>query len=194
MCGRYSLDRNIEDLITRYRPSKSIKDFARNDEVFPTDSAPVVLNKDGKVIARMSWGFKPSYAKQPLINARAETVNIKATFKNSFLSRRCLIPISSFYEWQNIDGKKLRRRISIPGQDIISLAGLYDAFKDKEGNQYIAFTIITTEALGDMKDIHHRMPLIIDREMEDLWLDNQYEDISKIKELLKPYSGEISIV
>ncbi len=194
MCGRYSLDRDIEDLIKRYKPSKSIKDFTSNDEIFPTDSAPIVLNNGEKLIARMSWGFKPSYAKQTLINARAETVNIKPTFKNSFYNRRCLIPISSFYEWQTIDGKKIRKRISIPGQDIVSLGGLYDAFKDKEGKQYVAFTIITTQALGDMKEIHHRMPLIIGREMEDVWLDNSYGDISEIEGLLRPYGGEVEII
>lgn len=194
MCGRYSLDRDIDDLIERYKPRKSIRNFARNDEIFPSESAPVVLNNGEKVIARMYWGFKLSFAKQLLINARAETIDVKATFRNSFFNRRCIIPISSFYEWQSLDGKKIRRRISIPEEDIISLGGLYDAFKDKEGKQYLAFTIITTESQGPMKGIHHRIPLIIKREMEDIWLKNQYQDIGKIKELLGTYNGELEII
>lgn len=193
MCGRYSLDRDINDLIKRYRPTRSIKDFKTNDEIFPSEYAPVVLNDGENLIAKLKWGFIPSYGKQLLINARAETVMTRPSFKNSFYRKRCLIPISSFYEWVNLDGKKIRKRIALPEEDLISLGGLFDVFKDKEGKDLIAFTIITTEARGVMKEIHHRMPLIIERENEDVWLDNSYKDMREVEKLLEPYEGEFLI-
>src|SRR5690625_3336275 len=166
MCGRYSLACDLRNLIKRYKATKSIKSFQPSDEIFPTDLAPVVVRDQENMIALMKWGFAPGFAKQPLINARGETIDIKPTFKNSFYNKRCIIQVSSFYEWENINGKKIRRRISVEGEEIFSLAGLYDVFKDKEVKAYAAYTIITTEANREIKGIHHRMPVIIPKNME----------------------------
>lgn len=194
MCGRYSLDKNIKTLIARYKASRMIGDHQANDEIFPTNLAPVVINRGDNIIGMMKWGFMPSFAKRPLINARGETVDLKASFRNSFYSRRCIIPVSSFYEWEKVDGKKVRRRISLEGQEIFSLAGLYDKFRDKDGKEYSAFTIITVEANDSMKNIHDRMPVIIDENMESKWLDRENRDIGELKALIKPYQAKILIV
>ena len=194
MCGRYSLDYDLKNIIIRYKATKSIKEFQARDEIFPTDLAPVVVRDQENMIAIMKWGFAPGFAKQPLINARGETIDIKPTFKNSFYYRRCIIPVSSFFEWENIDGKKIRRRISISNEKIFSLAGLYDVFQDKEGKEYAAYTIITTEANKEIKVIHHRMPVIIPKDMENIWLDRNNRNIKELKDLLRPYKKDMVIL
>src|SRR5690625_3098492 len=194
MCGRYSLDYDLKNIIIRYKATKSIKEFQARDEIFPTDLAPVVVRDQENMIAIMKWGFAPGFAKQPLINARGETIDIKPTFKNSFYNRRCIIPVSSFFEWENIDGKKIRRRISISNEKIFSLAGLYDVFQDKEGKEYAAYTIITTEANKEIKVIHHRMPVIIPKDMENIWLDRNNRNIKELKDLLRPYKKDMVIL
>ncbi|HLS53411.1 MAG TPA: SOS response-associated peptidase [Tissierellaceae bacterium] len=194
MCGRYSLDYDLKNIIIRYKATKSIKEFQARDEIFPTDLAPVVVRDQENMIAIMKWGFAPGFAKQPLINARGETIDIKPTFKNSFYNKRCIIPVSSFFEWENIDGKKIRRRISISNEKIFSLAGLYDVFQDKEGKEYAAYTIITTEANKEIKVIHHRMPVIIPKDMENIWLDRNNRNIKELKDLLRPYKKDMVIL
>ncbi|HAE92535.1 MAG TPA: hypothetical protein DCG60_07850 [Tissierella sp.] len=136
----------------------------------------------------------PAFTKKPIINARAETVDIKPLFKNSFYNRRCLVPVTSFFEWQNIDGKKIKRKISVKDENIFSLAGLYNIFRDIDGKEYEAFTIITTDANETMKEIHHRMPVILPREMEKYWLDTNSGNLDIIKSIIKPYDGKIIIV
>lgn len=194
MCGRYSLDYDLKNIIIRYKATKSIKEFQARDEIFPTDLAPVVVRDQENMIALMKWGFAPGFAKQPLINARGETIDIKPTFKNSFYYRRCIIPVSSFYEWEEKEGKKIRKRISIDDEEIFSLAGLYDVFKDKEGKAYAAFTIITTEANKEIKGIHHRMPVIIPKNMESKWLDRDNRNIEELRSLLRPYEKGMVIL
>lgn len=194
MCGRFSLDVNMDILIERYKAILSEGSFKAREEVFPTDVVPVVVKKGHNELKMMKWGFMPHFVKRPLINARAETVDIKPSFRNSFYNRRCIIPVTSFYEWQDVEGKKTRRRISIEDEKIFSLAGLYDTFKDGEGNGYLAFTIITTEANENMKDIHHRMPVILPNDMEEHWLNIDFRNLSILKSMMKPYDGKMTII
>lgn len=191
MCGRFSLDASIDVIIERYK-AKNTVEFLPKEEIFPTNVAPVVINNGNNEIRMMKWGFVFDFTKNPLINARAESVDIKHSFKYSFLNKRCIIPVTGFYEWENVDGKKIKRKIFIQ-EDIFSLAGLYNTFRDKDGNPYEAFTIITTEANKDMKKIHQRMPVILPKDVEGLWLDTSFRDIKTLKTLLKPYNGKIII-
>lgn len=191
MCGRFSLDASIDVLIERYKARNSVE-FEAQKEVFPTNSVPVVISKGHNELKIMKWGFSFEFSKSPIINARAETVDIKQSFKYPLLKKRCIIPVTSFFEWENLDGKKVKRKIYIH-EDIFSLAGLYNVFLDKEGKAYEAFTIITTEANEDMRKIHDRMPVILDKEVENIWLDSQLKDIYTLKSLLKPYKGKVII-
>lgn len=135
----------------------------------------------------------PSFAKRPLINARGETVDIKPTFQYSFYNQRCLIPATGFFEWEKAESKKIKRKISLNNERIFSMAGLYNVFKDNNGIEYYAFTIITTEANQEMKTIHDRMPVILNREKEKLWLNNNIKAPLILKDLLKPYEGILLI-
>ncbi|MGJ0845694.1 SOS response-associated peptidase [Tissierella praeacuta] len=195
MCGRFSLDTNIDMLIERYKAIKTVGRFNPQEEVFPTNMVPIVINNNNNnELKIMKWGFMPAFTKKPIINARTETVDIKPLFKNSFYSRRCLVPVTSFFEWQNINGKKIKRKISVKDENIFSLAGLYNVFRDTDGKEYESFTIITTDANETMKEIHHRMPVILPREMEKYWLDTSSGDLDIIKSIMKPYDGKIIIV
>ncbi|WP_353094477.1 SOS response-associated peptidase [Tissierella praeacuta] len=193
MCGRFSLDTSIDMLIERYEVIKTVGKFNPLEEVFPTNMVPIVINNKSNELKVMKWGFMPAFAKKPIINARAETVDIKPLFRNSFYNRRCLVPVTSFFEWQNIDGKKIKRKISVKDENIFSLVGLYNIFRDTDGKEYESFTIITTDANEDMKEIHHRMPVILPREMEKYWLDANLRDLDIIKSIMKPYEGKIKI-
>ncbi|MDU5083103.1 SOS response-associated peptidase [uncultured Tissierella sp.] len=194
MCGRFSLDVSIDVLIERYKAIKNMEEFKLPDEIFPTNTVPIVINKDNIQLSMMKWGFMPEFTKKPIINARAETVDIKPLFRNSFYNKRCLVPATSFFEWENLDGKKIKRRISVKEENIFSLAGLYNIFRNKNGQEQESFTIITTDANEDMKKIHHRMPVILPKEMEEYWLDINFRNLDTLKSMMKPYDGEITIV
>ncbi|WFA09153.1 SOS response-associated peptidase [Tissierella sp. Yu-01] len=192
MCGRYSLEADIDELIQRYKAIILETNFNSKSEIFPTDVVPIVKHVDGNIqIQDMKWGFMPSFAKTSLINARSETVDIKPTFKDSFINRRCIIPATSFFEWEKLEGKKIKRRINIDEEKIFSIAGLYNTFIDNEGKKYEAFTILTTSANESMKHIHDRMPVIIPRDKEYIWLNKSNRDISSLKDLIFPWKTNI---
>lgn len=191
MCGRFSLDASIDVLIERYK-ARSTQDFGGQEEVFPTNSVPIIINNGSNEIKMMKWGFTFEFTKRPIINARAETVDVKPSFRYAFFNRRCIVPVTSFFEWENVDGKKIKRTISIK-EEIFSLAGLYNTFEDKNGRVYEAFTIVTTEANESMKKVHHRMPVILTKEMEKYWLDKNFKDIKALKYMMQPYKGKVII-
>ena len=193
MCGRFSLDVDIDFLIDRYKVIKKIGEFNSKDEIFPTDFSPVIINRGYNELRVLKWGFMPSFAKRPIINSKSETVDIKPTFKNSFYNKRCLIPATSFFEWEKSGDNKIKRRIDVKGEDIFSMAGLYNIFRDDNGVEYYAFTILTTDSNEEMKSIHYRMPVILPKDKEDLWLNINIKNPVILKELLKPYEQSLLI-
>ena len=102
----------------------------------------------------------------------------------------------AFFEWekQTDTNKKLKRKIFVPDQEIFSLAGIYDKFHDKKGNEYFAYSILTVEANNELKNIHHRMPVILTREKEDKWIDPFVNNTKTLKQLIKPYNYKLSII
>ena len=150
---------------------------------------------DGKrEIKAAVWGFAPHYAKRPLINARGETVHQKPTFSKAFFTSRCIVPATSFFEWEKTEDGKIKRRISVEGQGIFSMAGLLGLFKDKEGRPFEAYTIITISANEQMEHIHDRMPVILKPEDEDVWLDSNNANLDALKGLMVPTSQNLNIM
>ncbi len=186
MCGRYALDADIDLLIERYKAIIAEKEITTKSEIFPTDFQPIITESDGRNIELAKWGFMPHYAKRPLINARGETVHEKPTFRKSFLKGRCLVSATAFFEWEEKDNKKIKRKISVEDVTIFSMAGLYEDFISKEGNRFRAYTILTTDANTQMALIHDRMPVILSPEDEDKWLDPGQTDIGKLRKLIIP--------
>lgn len=195
MCGRYYLKITIDKLIERYGILNNEMDSITDGEIFPSNRAPVIIQQENKKELRLfKWGFKPSFTNRLIINARAETIDKKPTFKNAFFGSRCLVPASSFFEWQTKGKQKIKYKISLKNMDIFSLAGIFDIFKDDNGNNIQSFTVITTEPNNKLKKIHNRMPVIIPRENEDYWLDNNPVDFKILKDMLRPYPEEALLI
>lgn len=135
----------------------------------------------------------PSFAKRPLINARAETILQKNTFKKAFQKKRCLVPATSFFEWKKEGGIKEKYRISVKEQTIFSIAGICEFFTDKDGQEKLMYSIITTDANAQMQDIHDRMPVILRPEQETDYLNHELEP-EKVQQWLQPTKQELSIV
>jgi putative SOS response-associated peptidase YedK len=202
MCGRYVIlteEENIEikeiinEINERFKTENNSKPIYKSGEIFPTDNVPIITG-DGtskKVVNLFKWGF-PNFKQTSgvIINARCETLEERPTFKNIFHSKRCLVPASGFYEWKKTEDKKEKYLIRTGNQELFYMAGLYNTFKDKNGNPFTGFVIITTEANEKMSEIHNRMPIIFERKDIENWLDNKIKDLTEIKKLLKPYKNE----
>ncbi|ACL70074.1 SOS response-associated peptidase [Halothermothrix orenii] len=191
MCGRYILSVDIYRIITRYGIEEAGFDFAPRAEIFPSEKAPVVTREGNKKQLRLfKWGFSPKFTRWLIINARGETIDKKPTFRESFFKRRCLIPATGFFEWKKTENGSQRYKITVNGEDIFSMAGIYDIFTDKNGVEVPCFSIITTRPNKKIKNIHNRMPVILSPESEELWLNPDREEPGILKELLRPYPGE----
>lgn len=185
----------MRDLANRY-DAYSDNDFnlEPNYNVSPSFVMPVITKNSPKKIQFMKWGLIPSWAKDPsignkLINARAESILEKPSFKNSFKNKRCLVPATGFYEWKKDENTKTPYYFKPKDDSIFSFAGLYDVWFDAEGKDILSYTIITTEPNELMRPIHNRMPVILRVEDEDKWLylNSKY---SELIDLLKPSESE----
>lgn len=175
----------------RYQLKETTYDYEEKEEIYPTNISPIIL-PDAKLVL-LTWGFSPSFAKRPLINARGETILEKPTFSKAFKTKRCLVPATAFFEWEKKDGHKEKRKISVKDQTIFSMAGICDSFLDKNGNEAWMYSIITTEANEQMKKIHDRMPVILTLETEADYLNLNHTP-EKAQKLLRPYEKELTIM
>lgn len=190
MCGRYYLKISIDKLLEKYGILDEKIVFSPSDEIFPSEKAPIIFNNGNKRVQIAKWGFSSFYGKHLIINARSETLEEKKTFKKSFLKQRCIIPVSGFFEWKKQNREKIKHKIYLKNQEIFSLAGLYDFISDDSGNLTTVFVIITTRANEKIKEIHHRMPVILDNNNEKEWLNPEFYDIKELKNNLLPYPGD----
>ena len=192
MCGRYVSIEEEELMEFRKIVDEVSKKISENEikygEVFPTNDVVVLYShRNKRVLSSAKWGF-PNYKGGVVINARSESVDEKPMFRNSFITRRCVMPAAGYYEWLT-DGKtKTKYQIGINDKKIIYLAGLYNIFVDKEGQKYPATTIITTTPHPDIEFIHNRMPVILSDNNVEKWLDNSITDLGELQNLLIPYS------
>lgn len=172
--------------------AKSLKEAHYN--AAPSQTLPVVTNKQPDAIQFFSWGLQPFWAKDAkavkrAINARAETLAEKPSFRKLLSSKRCLVPADGFFEWQVTEHGKVPYRILLKEEDTFSFAGLWDEWLDKSTGELLhTYTIITTEANNLVKPIHDRMPVILSPEAEELWLD-AHESQEELLSLLKPYDA-----
>ena len=182
MCGRFALLTTNEGLAQAFGLAAdnmmSIPEAVPRYNIAPTQPvAAVRLDKQGeRELTFFRWGLIPSWAKDisfgsRLINARSETVAEKPSFRSAFKRRRCLIPASGFFEWQKIDGRKQPIYIHPRDEGIFALAGLWEQWHDPEGGLLQSCTILTTTPNELMEPIHNRMPVIIENEDFNMWLD-----------------------
>lgn len=193
MCGRYSLV-PTEDMAARFNVEEQQLPLLPRYNVAPSQAMPVVVRNSPNRLVAMQWGLVPAWSKEPrttfsTINARAETIATSAVFRGPFKARRCLVPASGFYEWQPADRGKQPYCIRLRGGDLFAFAGLYDLWRDDEGNELHSYTIITTTPNAVVAPIHNRMPVILRREDEDVWLDTDAGP-AQLRSLLAPYPAD----
>lgn len=194
MCGRFTNLLTWAELVALYGLSAvrtMPPEWRPRYNAAPTQRLPVVRRgaAGGRELALLRWGLVPSWAKDPaignkLINARAETVAEKPSFRAAFKARRCLVPVDGFYEWKRAGGAKQPYRITMADGSPFALAGLWERWT-KEPEPLETFTIITTTANSLMAAIHDRMPVIIDPADYDAWLESP--DTTIPTALLQPY-------
>jgi len=196
MCGRFVTFID-DDFYPRFNLSNVLYDIKPNYNVAPTQKVPVIIDDGKKNKAEiMNFGLIPPWDKdgtKKLINARGESVTSKRTFKEPFRKRRCIIPVHGWYEWQKHKTGKTPFFIHSEKHKYLGLAGIYNIYKNKKGNEEKAFAIITGEPTKDIKYIHHRMPVILDLSEEEPWLEGGDPDflesliLSKSKIALDSY-------
>lgn len=195
MCGRYTLVKSAEEVAQRFKLEEVDSRLSPTYNAAPSQLLPVITNHSPEGVSWFYWGLIPSWSKnksvsQKLINARAETLNQKPSFKQALQKRRCLIPADGFYEWKILGKKtKVPYRISLLNNELFAFAGLWEEYEDEQGDQIHTFTIITTDANSKISPIHDRMPIILSRDAEKQWLNNSASP-EDLMNLLQPYKAE----
>jgi len=186
MCGRYSLAKNLMEIIAAFgaEPSdvgdgdKPLWDWQPNYNIAPSSVIPVLAfdgQKQRKIVP-MRWGLHPHWKKEmpegrPLFNARSETAAEKASFRTPYRRRRALIPATGWYEWEGVEKPKTPYYIHEEEAEVFAFAGLWDKWRVGEGIELLSCTILTTPATDGLKHLHHRMPVRLPRDQWDRWLD-----------------------
>jgi putative SOS response-associated peptidase YedK len=174
MCGRYRRRSDKQRIAEAFEAGMGLEDLYLDpsEDVAPGSMQPVVyLHESGeRAIAPMRWGFKTP--DRLLFNTRSETVTTANFWKDSFLKRRCLVPVDGFYEWMKGAGRgKTKFVFTVPGRELFGLAGVWSSWKNpKTGEREPTFSILTGEANGVMRPIHDRQPIIAERRDYREWL------------------------
>lgn len=205
MCGRYSLYASAEELSRVFAVSQSnagsILAAGPRYNVAPTTAVAALRRSgegDGRELALLRWGLVPAWAKEIgkgplLINARAETVADKPTFRASFRSRRCLVVADGFFEWQKLPDRKQPYYFQVDDGALFAFAGIWDRWERKEEPAVESCAILTTKANGLMRAVHDRMPVILGPDAWDIWLHQGGENVvrdGELRSLLSPFPAD----
>ncbi len=193
MCGRASLTVTEKELEARFNASFYSEDLERynpipNFNMAPTQMLPVITGADPEHISLFRWGLIPFWAKDEkigyrMINARSETVDQKPAFRQAFTRRRCLWPVDGYYEWIKKGKDKIPYRVTLKNAGIYAIAGLWEEWKNEAGEKVYSFTILTKAAGPSMEFLHHRIPVILPRDLELKWLEDNLDPVSFLDEL-----------
>lgn len=177
MCSRYSLTSPPEAVRAMFGYHNQAE-FPSRYNIAPTQPVAIVRTSHGgeRELALVRWGLIPSWAKEPekfttLINARSETASEKPSFRASLRHRRCIVPADAFYEWTGKPGSKQPHMIGLKSGEVMGFAGIWEHWLGADGSEIETMAILTRDANDDMADIHDRMPVILNPEQYDQWLD-----------------------
>jgi putative SOS response-associated peptidase YedK len=197
MCARFTQHHSPAQITERFEVKQVQFHSPPRYNIAPGQTIAVILNDhdQGRVLAGFRWGLIPSWSKDPktsnpLINARAESLPVKPTFKRALERRRCLIPADGFFEWTGQVGQREPRYFRRRDQALFAFPGLWDEWKDSQNQPLRSCTLITVEPNSLVQSIHNRMPAMLDREGENLWLDTDTHDPGSLRGILKPYPAE----
>ncbi len=191
MCARFSRFRfSVFQLVFNF----DAEGIEPQYNIAPTDVVPVVVETtDGRRIEHMQWGLVPTWSKDPgigsqLINARAETLDEKPSFRRAFKRRRCLVPADGFFEWSGEKGSKQPYFVRLKSDESFAFAGLWEHWEGV-GGELTTFTIVTTVSNELLANLHTRMPVIIAHPDYDVWLDDTVQKTELLMPLLVPYAA-----
>jgi putative SOS response-associated peptidase YedK len=195
MCSRYNLT-SPPEAVRAYFGYADTPNFPARYNIAPTQAIPVVLLDEmgTRRFRLMRWGLLPAFVKVPktfptLINARSEEVLGKPSFRHAVRRRRCLIPADGFYEWTGPKGKRRPFHLRPPG--LIAFAGLYERWQDPQGGELDTVTILTCAANRTVAALHDRMPVVLDWEQYDDWLDVKQVSAEEALAMIAPASDDL---
>ncbi len=192
MCGRFVTTFDSE-MIQRLFDLPDAPEMPTRFNVAPTQPIYAVRadERGDRESAYLRWGLIPSWAKDTskttgMINARSETVHEKPSFKAAFKRRRCIVPITGFYEWQKTPSGKQPHFIHAVDDEPLGVAGIWEAWTQGEEVYMETCALLTTDANETVAPVHHRMPVILDPDIWDIWLDPAMERPSDVIPFLVP--------
>ena len=200
MCGRFAFP-DFDEILRLFGVIEpSGHDLGPNFNVAPSNEIYAVIEEEGaRQLANFYWGFVPGWAKdldsgpRP-INARSEGVAENNLFRDAFRRRRCLIPASGFYEWRANGSRKHPYFIHRDDGEPLALAGIWEHWQSRDDANPLSLdscAIITTESNDLMRDVHSRMPVILESDQWDIWLDPENDDREELRALLEPAENDI---
>lgn len=192
MCGRFYLDAPDEMVMTHFGLEGGIHLAPRYNIAPSQDIAIVRAGSHGREMVLARWGLVPAWSKQEktrysMINARAETIADKPAYRQAFRRHRCLVPASGFYEWRKLAGGKQPYRIGMADRSVMALAGLWERWEG-DGRSLDSCTIIVTDSNELIRPIHDRMPVMLEPDQFEQWLDPENTDTVALQGMLKPYA------
>jgi putative SOS response-associated peptidase YedK len=198
MCGRFTLRTSPSDISTLFDVSIPDPSVVPRYNIAPTQNVSVILQEGNSLESNRQWrffrwGLVPSWAKDlsishKLINARGETISEKPSFRSAFKKRRCLVLADGFYEWEKTDSGKQPHYFTQHNESVMAFAGLWEYWENE--STVFSCTIITTTANSLLDPMHDRMPVILDSEDHQQWLDPDFYEKESLQQLIKPYSAD----
>jgi putative SOS response-associated peptidase YedK len=198
MCGRFFLQRDPAGLARYFETQNPTPNHRASWNIAVTQESLVVRRhpEGARHLDSLRWGLVPSWAKDSkdaakLMNARADGIAEKPSFRDAFRKRRCLVPMDGFYEWRKAeDDTKQAYAVAMATGEPMAVAGLWEGWKQPDGTWLRTFTVITTEANEKQALVHHRMPVILPPEVWDAWLGAEPAEPEDLLELLVPCPAE----
>ncbi len=193
MCGRYTFQ-PTEDFYRRFNITNRLDSLVARYNIAPSQMVPVIIGNSPRWVVLMRWGLIPHWAKDAktpykMINARVETLTQRPAFRGLLSHNRALVPACGYYEWQKGGRQKMPYYIHPQEEPYLAFAGLYDVWQRPDSGDLYTFTIITTEADPFMAQLHNRMPVILDRDLEDAWLDTEITSAGEVLDILARSAG-----
>jgi len=194
VCGRYRLSRRKQIIAEHFEVLPDDDDWSPRYNIAPTQPVPIIRQhpkEPRRELSLVRWGLIPSWAKDAtgaaaMINARSESAATKPAFRDALKLRRCPVPADEFYEWMRTGKTKQPYCFEVNDGELFAFAGLWERWKDPSSNWIKSCTILTTMPNVVTAAVHDRMPVILDLDGYDLWLDPGFTDVAAASEMLKP--------
>ncbi|HLU68511.1 MAG TPA: SOS response-associated peptidase [Kofleriaceae bacterium] len=198
MCGRYTLTdpQEAHDLLAPILDDPGLpEEVPPRFNIAPTQTLPIVANRQRRAFELARWGLVPSWAKDlsignRMINARAESLAERPAFRDALARRRCLVPATGFFEWQKVGKRKQPYFIHPDPLRPYAFAGLWDRWKTPEGSWLVSFTIVTCPPNELVAPLHDRMPVVVAPEDWDRWLAREALPPEALQDILAPPPAE----